>query len=321
MIKNIFKNKWFFRLIGIAIFAFILVYKIDLKETLSVFQHLNPFYLFSAIIIMIIASTIKPYRWQYILKTIGINYSFWKTYKLYFIGLFMGIITPARLGEAGKILYLKKDRHPLDKSLISIVIDRFADITYLISFGFIGLFFFFYLFKNLIISVAIIAVVGAILFLLIIKNKGAKIILKKAVFFLAPAKYKQKLQKSFSEFIKILKLYKLKNYFAIFIITIFCWLPSYVAVYFLAKSVGITRVSFLYLAVSITVTSLITLLPISISGIGTRETVLLLLLIPFSISSEQIVSFSLLIFLTNFIIIPLIGFYCWLINPLPTHNK
>jgi len=316
MIKNIFKNKWFFRLIGIAIFAFILIYKIDLKETLFVFYRLDFFYFFLAIIIMVIASTIKPFRWQYILKTLNINYSFWNTYKLYFVGLFMGVITPGRIGEAGKILYLRKDHHPLDKSLISIIIDRLADVLFLITFGFVGLFFFFSFFKTLIFSIAFFAIIGIILFLLIIKNKGAKIILKKAIFFLTPAKYKQKIEKSFLKFIKILKLYKFKNYFSIFFITTLCWLPSYAAVYFLAKSVGITEASFFYLAISITITSLITILPISISGIGTREASLLLLLAPLGILPEQIISFSLLIFFANFVVMPLIGLYCWVINPL-----
>jgi len=245
MIKKIIKNKWFFRLIGIAIFIFILVYKINLKETLALFNHIRISYLILAILVMIISSVIKPYRWQYILKTMNIRYSLLKIYKLYFIGLFMGLITPGRLGELGKIIYLKKDNYSLNQSLISVIIDRLADVFYLIAFGFIGFFFFLTFFKSLIVYTGIFIILGVILLLLIIKIKGFKNVFKKIILFFIPLNYKQKIEKSFSEFIENLKLYKFKNYFNIFILTVFSWLPSYVAVYFLAYSIGITSISFL----------------------------------------------------------------------------
>ncbi|MBU2564049.1 flippase-like domain-containing protein [Patescibacteria group bacterium] len=320
MIKKILKNKWFFRLIGIVIFIFILN-KINLKETLSFFLNLNLSYLVLAILIMVFASTIKPYRWQYILKTMNINYSFWQVFRLYFIGLFMGIVTPGRLGELGKIIYLKKNNHSFERSLASIMIDRLADIFYLIISGFIGLFLFFYFFKNLIIIGFSIITIGIILFIIIIKIKKAKIILKRLIFILVPKKYKQKIEKSFSEFIENIKLYKFKNYFKIFILTTLSWLVSYVAVYFLTKSIGMMNVSFIYLTVSITIVSLVTLLPISISGLGTREATFLMLFIPLGFTNEQIISLSLLIFITNFIIIPIIGLSCWLITPITTNIK
>jgi uncharacterized protein (TIRG00374 family) len=320
MIKNILKNKWFFRLIGIAIFIFIL-YKINLRETFSFFLNLNLSYLIPAILIMVFASAIKPYRWQYILKTMNINYPFWQVFKLYFIGLFMGIVTPGRLGELGKIIYLKKDNHSLEKSLTSVIIDRLADIFYLIVSGFIGLFFFFYFFKNLIIAGIGVIIIGIILFIIIIKIKEVRAFLKRLIFFFIPTKHKQRIGKSFSEFIENIKLYKFKDYFEIFILTILSWVVSYVAAYFLAKSIGMTNVSFLYLTVSITIVSLVTLLPISISGLGTREAAFLVLFAPLGFTHEQIISFSLLIFITNFILVPVIGLLCWLITPLTTNVK
>ncbi|MDP2946756.1 MAG: lysylphosphatidylglycerol synthase transmembrane domain-containing protein, partial [Nanoarchaeota archaeon] len=221
----------------------------------------------------------------------------------------------------GKIIYLKKDNHSFEKSLTSVIIDRLADIFYLIVSGFIGLFFFFYFFKNLIIVGVSVIIIGIILFIIIIKIKEVRAFLKRLIFFFIPTKYKQKMGKSFSEFIENIKLYKFKNYFEIFILTILSWVVSYMAAYFLAKSIGMTNVSFLYLTVSITIVSLVTLLPISISGLGTREATFLVLLAPLGFAHEQIISFSLLIFVTNFIIIPIIGLLCWLITPLTTNVK
>ncbi len=320
MIIKIFKNKWLLRVIGVALFIFILC-KINLRETLSVLSGINIYYFLIVICIMTLGSIIKPYRWKYILKISEINYPFWKTFKLYFIGLFLGIITPGRVGEAGKIFYLKKDNHPTSKSMISIFIDRLADLIYLIVFGYLGLFLFFNLFKKLIWALTILIFICLVLICLTIKIKSIKAPFKRIIIFLIPEKYKEKSNNYISELIKIINQYKPKDYLIIFGLTILCWIPAYISLYFLVKSVGLYNVSFLYLVISMTIASLITLLPITISGLGTREAALLLLFSPLGIASEKVIAFSLSIFFANFLVSSVIGLWFWVKDPLRDKNK
>jgi uncharacterized protein (TIRG00374 family) len=67
---------------------------------------------------------------------------------------------------------------------------------------------------------------------------------------------------------------------------------SYVLqIYALARSLGIS-ISFLYLSMSFSVAALISLLPISIGGLGTREAALILLLGRVSLTAETVVVLS-----------------------------
>lgn len=58
-------------------------------------------------------------------------------------------------------------------------------------------------------------------------------------------------------------------------------------------------ISFLQFLLSISIVSIIQILPISISGIGVRESVLLVLLATYGVKAEQAVSLSLLILAIN----------------------
>ena len=85
--------------------------------------------------------------------------------------------------------------------------------------------------------------------------------------------------------------------------------------YLLSRSANITGVTFLYFSFAITIAGLITLIPISIAGIGTRDAALIVLFLPLSIQKEQIIVFSALI-LMIYLFSALVGFICWLIKPI-----
>lgn len=309
-------SKWSLRFIGLVLLVLICIYKVNWVKFLHLLTDLNWVYFFGAVGVMVVGSTIKPYRWQFILNKLNISYGFLKSYQLYFIGLFLGTFTPGRIGEAGKVFYLKKDGHSLLKSLISIIIDRLADLFYLFFVGLIGFVIFLPLFKKLSIWATFLSILLVLGLIILVKNRGAKILFKKLLLFLTPAKYKNKTEDLLSEFLKSVRAYTLRDYLIIGTLTLLCWLPSFVSVVFLAKSVNIDNLPYLYLFFAIAITSIVTMLPLSISGIGTREATLLLLFSPFNISVEQIISLSFLIFVSNFIVIPLIGFVCWFKNPL-----
>ena len=84
--------------------------------------------------------------------------------------------------------------------------------------------------------------------------------------------------------------------------------------YILAKGVGL-NIPFLYFAISVTIAGFITLIPISVSGIGTRDAALILLFTPFLIPKEQIIVFSALILLMS-LFTAFVGLICWLIKPI-----
>jgi len=257
---------------------------------------------------------IKVYRWNYLMKKQNINYSFKDSFLMYGTGMYIGIITPGRLGELSKIAFLKKN-NSLGKSTVSVVVDRLTDLIFLLFFGYFGFFLFFSLFKNLILILTLILVFSLILLITFLKTNIIKFLLKKMLNLIIPAKYQKSWKINFQDFINELKIYKLKNYLFIFLITAFSWFIYYFQTYLLAKSIGINNLSFLFISIAVTIAGLVTLLPISILGIGTRDVTLIGLFNAFSINQETTVSFSFLILLIG-ILTGLACSICWLIKPI-----
>ena len=64
------------------------------------------------------------------------------------------------------------------------------------------------------------------------------------------------------------------------------------------------------------ITNLISFIPITISGLGTREAMLIFLFSLLGLSSEHAVTYSLLVFSVFYIGGALFGLVAWMINPM-----
>lgn len=309
---GMFFKKYSF-LVGLVIFAIILS-NMNIGEVLNSVKNIKPAYLIFALALTIPTFINKSLCWHYIKKQQGINYKFRDSFLMYCSGLYIGLLTPGRLGEITKALYLKKDGYSMGKSLVGAVLDRITDFVFLLAFLLVGSLFLITVFQKQVLIFIIGMAITVILLIIFIKTRLIMWALKKAFDIFIPQKYKNSWKINFQEFVNDLKIYNFKNYLIIFIITAFSWLFYYLQMYILATGIGID-VPFLYLALAVTVAGFITLIPVSISGIGTRDIALIALLSPFAIATEQIVVFSLLI-LSMTVWGAFIGLACWLIKPI-----
>jgi uncharacterized membrane protein YbhN (UPF0104 family) len=76
------------------------------------------------------------------------------------------------------------------------------------------------------------------------------------------------------------------------------WLVVGYGCFMLALSLGL-NISYWYLLVSLAISSAVAILPISISGLGTREATFILLFSLIAIVPEEAISFSLLVLAWN----------------------
>jgi uncharacterized membrane protein YbhN (UPF0104 family) len=76
------------------------------------------------------------------------------------------------------------------------------------------------------------------------------------------------------------------------------------------------KVGIIYLAVCLSVAGMVTLLPISFSGLGTRDAILIALFAPLGLAAEQAVAFSPLFFLTFYVGGGIYGAVAWQLKPL-----
>jgi hypothetical protein len=230
------------------------------------------------------------------------------------VGTYIGALTPGRLGEFTKAIYLKKDGYSMGKSLIGFALDRITDFVFILFFIGISSLFILSVFQKQILILILGILITAIILAVLVRIGLIKWIVHKIIPLFITKKYQKSWKINLQDFINDLKIYKLKECTVIFFITAIYWFFYYFQIYALAIICGI-NLPFLYLAISITIVGLIVLLPISISGIGTRDATLILLFSPFLVPEEQIIVFSASILLI-YLFVALFGFICWLIKPI-----
>jgi len=312
---KIIRFKKYSFILGLILFIVILSNS-NLGEIFQNIKSFNLFYLILAILPAFPMLFTKSLCWNYIKKQQGIKYNLRDSFLMYCSGLYIGLLTPGKLGEITKALYLKKDGYSMGKSLVSVILDRLSDFAFLLIFISIGSLFFFTVIQKQVL-ILVLGIITSILLLIIFLKIGLiKLILNKLFDVFVSRKYQKSWKINFRDFINDFKIYKLKHYLIIFLITTSSWLFYYLQVYILAKGLNI-HVSLLYLAISVTIAGLITLIPVSISGIGTRDAALILLFAPFLIAKEQVIAFSSLILLMS-LSAAFIGLVCYLIKPIKT---
>ena len=306
-------------LIGLIIFVFI-VTRLDFDKLLLVLIEINHLYFILGFLLLFPILITKAYRWNYLKKKQNISYSLKDSFLMYGAGMYLGILTPGRLGEISKILYLKNDRYSIGKSSVGVILDRMSDLLFLLIFSYLGMFFFFSLFRDFILLLTFSLIFILILLIIFLRTNLIQLSFKKIFNLIVPLKYQKSWKLNFQDFINDLKIYKSKDYLFISLITVFSWLIYYLQMFFLAKSINITNIPFLYLSIAVAIAGLLTILPISVLGMGTRDAVLILFFSIFLIPNETTVSFSMLILLMS-VLMALIGLACWLIKPIQISNS
>jgi len=89
----------------------------------------NGLMLLGALGITIVLFIIKTIRWQVILRAQGTKLSFVKTLRLVLIGTFGSSITPAKVGDILRAVYLSKEEETkIGTSVFTVVFDRILDL-------------------------------------------------------------------------------------------------------------------------------------------------------------------------------------------------
>ena len=308
------KNKWIFRSIGLILFVIILS-KLNLTKIVALLSNINPFYLVAALLLFIPLLVIKAMRWQLLMKAQNIDYSLKDSTIMYAAALYIGALTPGRIGDFIKVFYLKGDEHPFGKSFATVLSDRLFDLVSLLLLGYAGMLLFITLFERAIIILSCIFVGTVFLIIFFIYKRGFGIgILEYISSSFIPEKYRENAKTGFSDLYNGIKTLNANQFVLATYITFFGWVIYFVMMYLFALSIDI-NISFLYLATCVSISAIITLIPISISGIGTRDATLIILFSYLGLSKESAIAFSMMI-LIMFAFNGSIGLIAWLKKPI-----
>ncbi|MEK6970431.1 MAG: lysylphosphatidylglycerol synthase transmembrane domain-containing protein [archaeon] len=256
----------------------------------------------SAFGVWIIVLLAKSIKWKWVIAGLDGNISMIKSIRVLLIGLFIGVITPGRIGDFIRVLYIK-DELKTGKGIMAVVIDRVLDIGTLILFAVIATLFLVSNTGHSAISLPLLAVTaGAFILLVFIgfNRHIAKKIWKILKRFLPDSLVEMISHHAVDFYDSIPILLKNKKFLVgSLVFSVGAWLATVTMGYILMLAVGI-EVDWQVALIVIPAISLIEIIPFGIAGVGTRELAAVVTLSLFGVSPEVAILFSMLYFVVGY---------------------
>ena len=299
------------RLAGILILAY-LAFKIDWSQFRAAFSRVCISLIIGAVLLNIPILFLKAWRWKSLLDIQSYRVGMYQSVMAYLSGMFLGIVTPGQVGEFSKALYLRQLGicSVLDAS-VSVLFDRVLDLFILLLLALIAL-------------IVIVPFPGSVLAGLIgltifVTCAGVFLIWEKYLTFLieriVPRIFPAKIASGMTTFYNRLMQFRKPKTLVPLLMTVAAQALVFYQCVIIAMAFGIESLQW-HIVPIIAITNLIAVLPISISGLGTREATLVFLMGPYGVGSATAVAYSIGILVTAYIGSGMIGFLAWNIYPL-----
>ena len=298
-------------LLGLILFIYI-VLSTGIEAILSVFAGIEPLKFSIALLLIIPVILLKGFKQWLLLQPFKKSTSVIENTKIWLVGYFFGSASPAKSGESIRALYLKRAFGvSLGEGLAVVFLERVVDLFVLFGLAFIGLFFlvlFIEVEPYILIALAAFFVLFVVALLLFLKKEALRFIFRPFFNRFAPQKFKQDIRNGFHQFYESISVYqkKRKVLFAVCLITLISWAIILFQFYIIALSLGI-EISLPFFTFIYPIIVLVEVLPISISGIGTRDAASVLLFGLVGVAAASAVSFSLCVLFFNLVSV-VIGF-------------
>ncbi|VVB75960.1 Lysylphosphatidylglycerol synthase TM region [Candidatus Tiddalikarchaeum anstoanum] len=284
-----------FAVIGILIFLYI-ISKSNLAYLFSVLANLDYRFVILSFLITILTIVLKSVKWKLLITEAKFDYSIARSIIVWVISFAYGFITPGRAGDFIRVFYLKQDADiPKRKGFIICLLDRLVDLA---SLAIITLVLYsasinipFQLIM-IIILFSLVSVLLAVILDKLVKYSHERI---KSLYYLS---------KDFV--IEVFKMYSPKQVFFPFSISITSWFFSFLQSFLILLAMGKT-VPFLIFSTATSTAILVSLLPISIGGLGTTEATLYFFLSSY-LSMEEVIALAFVSNVVGLWIPALIGF-------------
>ncbi len=290
--------------IGPLIFLYI-ISQINFTALADSLKSVNLPLLFLAAAVMILEVIIRSKRWQKILSALSLRISGRQSLELYWVGAFVGVITPGKLGELIKVYFLKRKGYSSFRSFFSVFLDRLIDIIFLF---FIGLLIFLFCLQSIGIYIFYFGLLICLLLGVFLLFFSRKIRLPKrwiaCVKKIIPWDLSAYDRFTFAKLRRGIKGLKPADVIFTVIYLLLGWLLYFLSRYMIATSLGL-HLSFVSIAIISSAVAIVSALPFSIAGLGTREAVVIYFFSLFGLKAEIALVFSLLILATDLLVVSL----------------
>lgn len=283
-------------LLGVAVLIF-LVYYVGVNDIFNSIRSIKVYYLpviFGLYILFLCMSTLCI---QILIKK---KTSFKKMFKYCSLSWVFGLVIPGKLGELSLAFLLKKEGFNFIPSLVISFIDKFLTLLFLIIISFFGVFLFFDANQSLYFIIITSLIIGCFYLFFNIK----------LLQFFIPKKYRKYSNEFIIEYSSFFKKERKRLYFN-FLLTILRWLINSFMVFFIFLSLGIT-INIFYILIINTLTAFTSLIPLTVNGLGIRQSLGVYLFSKINVSSSLSLNMYLIsLSLTYFIALALYSYYSY----------
>lgn len=288
------KNKkiWIKIFITLGLMLYLLT-KINLKTINSILIEMNHSLLIFTIPFIVSMYLIKTKKWHILLYCIDLKISFYDALKIVLIGTFYGALTPGKAGEISRSFYLN---YPKSKTIPTIILDRIVDVFCLLILSVLSLTFFFND-SSIIYLVSLITILFIFGTIIAINKKTVSFIFR---FFKQTNESKENYIYTMKKIIgnKKILLYEITLTFSFYTIFLFVY-------WIILKSLDPALNDIIIFSLPIII--ILGNIPISISGLGVREFVTVMIFSMLNEDASYGFSFSILIYVLTMLIPGLMG--------------
>lgn len=315
-IKSTWLRQSWLRFIGLALLAFLLL-RLDIRQALLTLARVDLPLLLVVVVLDPVHVALKTIRWLGILRSQGTYYKLSMGFLAYYAGMFAGFLTPGRLGEFVRALHVSRDCGVSSGQTVSSVLaDRLFDLYALLAVG--GAALLSLPTSRNSISRASLLLTAALLTALLglfLNDRTFGLLRDVGLYLGCPGRRLFAPGGWLTEMRNGLRQVTFPWLLVAIMFTIAAYAVFFSQCYMLALALKL-KVGFAPISFAVALASLVTLLPISISGLGTREAAMIAYLGAVGVPAEAALGFSLLVFVTFHVGGALLGAVAWLIKPI-----
>ena len=297
-LHNILK---FLPIIGILLYAYV-IWRTGVGNIVKAFSGIKVIYIITVPLFLFSIILLKGLKWKLILNQYGQDFSYKNACMTWCIGAFAGGFTPGQAGEAIKALYVKKANpdKTFGECLSTIVSDKIIEIYSLMAIVIVSsILLINRLSKNpLYIPFIVITCLILVVFYALTDYKVYIFLgrlFRPIIKFIIPYRYRENLKINLERFLS--GIWELRNkkriLLRLWLIAIFTWLILFLNLYILALSLSL-NISLLYTMLISPIINFASIIPVSISGLGTRDVTTIFFFNEIGLGKESAVAWSML---------------------------
>lgn len=289
---RIWKQKY--KLLGILLFAFILS-RISFSELWQSISNTDPVIYFFSFLLSFPALYLRALRWRmFATTTIKLPLSGFEAFKYYWIAVFWGAITPGKIGEMLKIKYLKDLGVNWGASAAATIVDRLIDLVCLMLLFYFGVLFLSNEMIGNFSTIPYLIAAAAAVVLMYWKRQWIYALFLGFIRKIFKKVRAGSIEEHLKSFAGAVRAISAKVWLVSSAITLVTWIIYSVQLYLIAVALGM-HISIVDFSLIMYIVAFITLVPVSVEGIGTRDAVLIYLLGHYAVLPSGAIALSMLI--------------------------